>query len=85
MYVCLIFRLDRVTIREREEIENEEERVEKEKQRQTELRKRESRRVSGYNTRSMYMCCIHIHLYVCEWVRERMVTLQYCVFVVEYF
>ena len=44
--MLLSFRMDRVTIKEREEIENEEERIEKEKQRQTELRKKESRRVS---------------------------------------
>jgi hypothetical protein len=37
--------MDRVTIREREEIENEEERLEKDKQRQADLRKKESRRV----------------------------------------
>ena len=41
--------MDRVTIREREEIENEEERLEKEKQRQAELRKRESRRVCEWD------------------------------------
>ena len=41
----LLFRLDRVTIRERVEQEKEEEAVDKEKKRQAELRKRESQRV----------------------------------------
>ena len=38
--------MDRVTIREKEEVEKREEQIEAEKKRQEELRKRESQRVS---------------------------------------